>query len=256
MGLFCYNTLMNLEEYDIMYRVEQRHWWYTGLRALIRYAWRRHIADPNLRLLDIGCGTGANLSAFGPLAQSVGIDISPRAIQFCRKRKLEDTAVASAMRLPFKAQSFDAVMSMDVLYHRGVPDKSAFLGEARRVLVPEGVLLLNVPAYQWLYSSHDASVHTDRRFTKGEINSLLDEAGFDVVQASYWNTLLFPPMAALRMWRKLRPSEKSDLEAGSGEGMGSLFRAVLALERGLMRIFPLPFGLSIFVTARVRPHSS
>ena len=240
---------MNREEYAIMFNVEDRHWWYAGLRGMLGECWRRHIRTEHPRVLDVGCGTGAVLDWLTPHSR-YGIDLCLDAIQFCRSRKQETTAVASANELPFPPETFDVAVCLDVLYHKGVPDRNAALRAIRQVLVPNGVVLINVPAYQWLYSSHDVAVHTDHRFTKREMLRLLTENGFEPLEATYWNTLLFPPILLTRLWHKISPPSQSDLSGGADGISHGVFSSILALERHLIRLTPMPFGLSIFVAAR------
>lgn len=247
---------MNPHEYATMFAVEDGHWWYLGLRAMISGACRRHLTAVNPRILDAGCGTGATLQMLAQCGVPVGVDIAPLAVQLCRKRQQNLTAAASVLALPFDAATFDAAVSLDVLCHRAVTDKQAPLHEIARVLRPGGILILNLPAYQWLLSSHDAAVHNDTRFTKRQTRALLKNAGLTPVEATYWNSLLLPPIIAARLWRKIVPPAQSDLASGGQGPSNSLFQAVLAAERALLRLTPLPAGLSVFLVARkaVDPH--
>lgn len=241
---------MNLEEYEIMFNVEDHHWWYVGLRAMLQDFWGRHVTEQSPRVLDVGCGTGAVMSAVASQAKPTGVDLAPEAIHFCRKRGHTRSAAGSATALPFASESFDAAVMFDVLNHKSIVDKAAPLREVHRVLRPGGVILANIPAFQWLLSSHDMAVHTDRRFTKGEMVSLLEKCSFEVLETTYWNTILFPPIALVRLWRKLKPSPASDLEGEVGGICQRIFSNILSLERRFVRTRPLPFGLSIFAAAR------
>lgn len=241
---------MELAEYATMAEVEARHWWYRALRGMIHAAWQQHVHTSAPRLLDVGCGTGANLLALRDRAATMGIDFSPAAVGWCRSRGLESTAVASAGALPFPAETFDVALSCDVLCHASLPDKAVPFAELARVLRPGGVLLLNLPAFQWLYSSHDRAYHTDRRFLRAEVRRRLDGAGLIPERITYWNSVLFPAAVGVRLLRRLTRPEGSDLAAGSGAAAGSLFAAAFAVERTLLRRMPLPFGLSVFAVAR------
>lgn len=242
---------MESDEYRIMFEVEDRHWWYRGLRANLGALWSRCVLSSNPQVLDVGCGTGANLEELARDAIPAGVDVSMEAIRLCRRRRQSRTVVGSAVALPFPDGRFDVVVSCDVLCHKSIPDKGVVLHEARRVLRPGGVLLLNLPAYQWLYSSHDVHVHTDHRFTRREVTALLKSCGFVPIRATYWNTILFPAIVAVRFWRRLRPAANSDLVAGGSNG---LCAAALAIENRLLRVFALPFGLSIMTAARRPSH--
>ena len=241
---------MNVEEYATMFSVEGGHWWYLGLRGMIDLFWRRCVTAERPRVLDAGCGTGALLERLDARAEAYGVDVSPIAVQFCRRRGVERSATASVTALPFVAATFDVAVSLDVFCHRSIPDKRVPFREVYRALKPAGLFLLNLPAYQWLHSSHDVAVHTDRRFTKGEVLRLLRESDFEPLHATYWNTLLFPPAVATRLWRRVFPPKGSDLDS-DWEGVSNrVFAAILGLERGLARVAPLPFGLSVFAVAR------
>ena len=233
-----------------MYRVEDVHWWYRALRSLIRTAWKTHAQTPSGRILDVGCGTGANLAMFNGEAVATGIDYSEAALDRCRQRGLTRLTRADAGSLPFASDSFDGVLMMDVLYHRDVSNIAGALAETERVLGPGGLLLANVPAYQWLYSSHDEAIHTGHRFTRSELVFLLRSAGLEPIRATYWNTFLFPAIALLRLWRRHSSHQGSDLEGYSDSPIAPLLQAILAVERAAMRIGNLPFGLSIFAIAR------
>lgn len=241
---------MELAEYATMAEVEERHWWYRALRAMIADAWVRHVHLKRPRLLDVGCGTGANLRALRDRAQPAGIDFSPEAVRWCRSRGLDQTAVASAAALPFPAASFDVVLSCDVLCHASLPDKRATFAELARVLRPGGVLLINLPAFQWLYSSHDRAYHTDHRFTPAEVHRLLAAAGLEPLRVTCWNSVLFPVAAGIRLLRRYTKPEGSDLAVGSGDALGPLFNGALTLERYLLRHMALPVGTSVFASAR------
>lgn len=241
---------MQPEEYELMYRAEDAHFWYRALRALQHRAMRRHVADAPVLLLDIGCGTGASLEYLPDAVHGVGIDAAPEALLWSGRRGLTRLARASAVELPFPGEAFDCALMMDVLYHRAVPDRAAALREAGRVLRPGGTLLVNVPAYAWLYSSHDEAVHTGRRFTRRELLRLLRQSGFDVLECSYWNTLLFPGIALARLLRRGRRQRGSDLADTAPAGAGTVLPWVFCAERFLMRFLPLPFGLSVFAVAR------
>lgn len=241
---------MNREEYEIMFRVEDRHWWYVNLRNIVMNAWRTYGSGPGAAILDVGCGTGAILEMFNGVGAVTGIDYEPLALQFSKRRSITNLVSASAAELPFGPDHFDAIISLDVLGHKRIPDASRPLHEMHRLLKSGGLLILNLPAYQWLLSSHDKAVHTDKRFTKTEIRSLLHEARFDPLLMTYWNTIPFPPIAALRLWQKISAPSTSDLATLASPLTGKIMALPLALERAIIKVAPLPFGLSIFAVAR------
>lgn len=226
-------------------------WWFRGLHANLVAAFAGGPAPR--RLLDAGCGTGgllARLAAAFPAATIVGLDLDRDALSLAKTKRAALLCRGSIDRLPFAAGAFDAVVSADVLCHRGV-DELAALRDFHRCLRPGGVLALNLPAHRWLYSAHDVAVDNARRYSRGELRRLLAAAGFAGLRLRHWNSFLFPLMMVRRkLWP--RRGERSEVELGAAAVDGA-FGAVLALERRLARAgISLPFGGSIVATA-VKP---
>lgn len=247
------NDVMEQFEYEVMAAVEHRHWWYRGMRALAA-AWLdeiyQHRAD--VRILDAGCGTGGNgafLQRYGTVA---GIDIAPLALQLGRQRLNGSLARASVMDLPFRAAAFDLVTSFDVLYHRAVVDETAALREVVRVLKPDGCFLMRLPAYQWLSSSHDRSVHGARRYTAGQVRSLVEGAGLIVERLSYINSLLLPIPLLQRSLEQVLPrtEQASQLELPHPIVNSALSLALSAEAAWLRSGGRFPAGLSVLALAR------
>lgn len=240
---------MNTEEYACMRAVEDTHWWYRGLHALVSRAVGRHLSS-GAPVVDVGCGTGGMAARLESAYVITGVDLAPEAVAFCRERGMTRVAQADAGQLPLAGEVAEGVLLLDVLYHAGVPDRAAVLREAYRIVRPGGIVVLNVPAYQWLYSSHDVAVHTAHRFTRGEINGLLREVGFEIVQSSYWNSLLLPAIVACRVGRKWLPERGSDLDPHTPDWVNRVLGGLLAFERQVMACCAWPAGLSILVVAR------
>jgi SAM-dependent methyltransferase len=245
---------VNPQEYEALFEVEDGHWWFIALRREIALALERH--PPSAaggRWLDAGSGTGgllANLRDGAP-AFRVGLDSSLQGILLARSRKLADLAAGSVGALPFPSAVFGLITSIDVLCHRDVEEAPA-LSEAHRCLQPGGVLILQVPAFSWLLGGHDRAVWTNRRFRRGEVEGLLEQAGFRVRESFYRMSLLFPAAVLRRLWtRRDRKGgdARSDVRAASA-GENTLFGGAARLESALAALgLRLPFGLSVFCVA-------
>lgn len=241
-------------EYDNIARLEDRHWWYLGMRAIARGCLRHwvfrpaapaHAAPP--RLLDAGCGTGGGLRWLAEFGRVTGIDYSPLAIHFARQASRQ-VAQASIQAIPFASRTFDGVTSFEVLYHLAVADDVAALGEIRRVLRPGGWLLLRVPAHDWLRGAHDRQVHTRQRYSRGEVRRKLTAAGFEVLRLSYVGLALLAPAALRRLTEPAdRPHTDVNLPA---PWLNALLARLLGLEGPWLARFPLPAGLSLMALAR------
>lgn len=236
-------------------------WWYHGVHAnaLAYFRLQRDRGTPIASggplpgpALDAGCGTGGLLTKLAQapeLAEVIGLDYAQQAAELARAKSSRPVVVGSVNTLPFRDGALSAIFSMDVLCHRAVEQDLA-LREAYRCLAPGGMLIMNLPSYQWLHSVHDVRVHNARRFSRPQAISMLRATGFTEVRASYWNTALFPLML---LRRKLLPaSDKSDVQLYPAP-IEAIFRGILGFERALMRRgLTLPFGGSI-IAAATRP---
>lgn len=242
---------MEPNEYAIMYQVEGHHWWYRGMEAITKKIINQHIqAITNLKILDAGCGTGLAMTTYlKDYGTVTGVDLSSHALDFCRKRDAKLVARASVLDLPFASASFDLVTSFDVLYEKGVMNETKALKEFFRVLNSKGKLLVRLPAYDWLRGKHDERVHTNRRYTKKLVKTLLEQSGFTVEHLSYANTILFPFAVLKRLAEKIFPStSQSDLTLEAG-GFNEILKHVLSSEAFIVSKFGLPYGLSVFAVA-------
>jgi SAM-dependent methyltransferase len=236
---------MELREYEIMYELEDFHWWYQGMRAIARrlieeFCWR----GKSLRILDAGCGTGAGVLMLSEYGHVIGVDLSPYAALLSRKRGHRDILRASVMALPFTNDSFDIVASLDILYFEGLNDEMA-LREAARVLIPGGKLIIRVPAFNWLRGIHDEKVSTGHRYSQNELLRKMEKNGLQVIFINYANTILFPLILLKRLFEKfLPPQSDSDIKIDVGS-FGSLFKRFLLIESRIMTRFRFPFGVSI-----------
>lgn len=242
---------MERAEYERMHEVEDRMWWYRGLRALTGelLAWalaRSKAAGP---VLDAGCGTGGMLLKLGPAVAgnpTIGLEYDVVAASFARAKAARPVAAGSVTEMPLRDGTLGGYISLDVLCHGGVEPALA-LKEAHRCLRPGAIAIFNLPAYGWLLSAHDRRVHNVRRFTGRQARALLAGGGFRVLRSSYWNTLLFPLMLIHRVLE--RDDAESDVR-DYPRWLDALFSMALAVERAAIRAgISLPFGGSLIVVA-------
>ncbi|HSE39206.1 MAG TPA: class I SAM-dependent methyltransferase [Acidobacteriota bacterium] len=239
---------MEQREYETLYGVEAEHWWYRALHKSILHALTRAFSDQSkIRVLDAGCGTGLLLQKIRQ--DAIGIDYSQHAVKFCAQRGLKNISRASVETLPFSDQSFDAIISADVLYHKNVASDHQALKQFHRVLKPDGVIILNLPAFEFLRSSHDRAIHTQRRYTKSQLRTIIESAGFKVEKLYYRNSLLFPVVALIRLLRKGKEESESDVVLPS-KLVNAILTKVLFLDDWLARKIPFPAGISLFCAAR------
>jgi SAM-dependent methyltransferase len=241
-------------EYRRMFEAEETQWWYVGQRAIAQ-ALLEPAADSlaihgrTPRILDAGCGTGANLLDLERLGRGVGVDLAPEAVARWSLRGVRG-ARASLLALPFPDQVFDLVTSFDVVYHDWVPDDEAAVEEMARVLRPGGLLLIRVPALELLRGAHDDAVGTRRRYTRAGLVELLESGGLTVECGTYANFFLFPVLLARRTLDRALGREGSDV-AFLPPPFEWLFKRLLFAEAALVRRgVVLPTGASVIALAR------
>ena len=240
---------MDAEEYSVMARVESDHWWYRGLRDRVVAELESRVSG-DVTILDAGCGTGGTLVTLErrfPSARIIGIDASPLAISYAREKVGGSIAYGSVNALPVADSSIDAITSLDVIYHDGVDEKLA-LNEMIRVLKPNGIAVVNVPAFEWIRSRHDVAVHTAHRYTTGGFRGKAKASGFDVLTCQYRNSLLFPLMLVKRLMQRSNGHTKSNSAVNLPSlPINYLFGIVLAFENRLTRFgVKFPAGGSVF----------
>jgi SAM-dependent methyltransferase len=241
--------------YDELWQVEQTHWWFQARRRIVWSLVHRFVggaADRRLRICELGCGTGGNLAAVAGRHDVVGVDPSPQALEYARRKLGDRVRVGSlpdGVNLP--AEHFDVVLLTDVLEH--VEEDARSAQAALRLLRPGGIVVATVPAYQWLYAPRDAQHHHFRRYSRRQFRRLWTAPNAQIALLSHYNTLLFAPAAAVRLTSKLlrRDGGGGDLRIPP-RFLNRLLAQAMASERNLLGRVPLPFGLSLVAVVRKR----
>jgi SAM-dependent methyltransferase len=256
---------MQQHTYAIMDRVEDRHWWFVGRRAILESFMQRMTerlelksspsAEPGraqngavgIRILDVGCGTGANLDMLSQFGNAEGVDVSEEALEYCRKKGL-DVQKGLAEDLPFEDETFDITTALDVVEH--LDDDMAGITEIHRVTKKGGYSLIFVPAFMWLWGVQDDISNHRIRYTKTQIVERLGRAGFKVERATYANFTFFAPILAGRAIMRLtgiRPESENNVNVSVLNG---IFGKMFGAERVWLRNFNFPIGVSIIVVAK------
>ena len=236
----------------------RRHFWFRGTRRVI-LDWARIACGGDIGsryVADIGCGTGPTLSWLEDVPNVVGVDLSSIALGLAREATGASLVQGNACTLPLADGAMDMVLALDMFEHLETPQDAA--REIFRALKPGGWLVATVPAWPFLASQHDVALGHYRRYRKPGFHSLLAEAGFQVDRVSYYNFFLFPAVASVRLLRSEsvtldpamgQPDVESDLKPVSPV-LNRCLEELLAVEKYLLRVMNLPFGVSLIARAQ------
>jgi len=243
---------MQQHTYAIMDEVEGSHWWFVGRRAILEsflssIVSRLTSPDSRLTILDVGCGTGANIEMLSQYGDAEGVDVSDEALEFCRLKGLK-VQKGLAETLPYDDESFELTTALDVIEH--LDDDVAGLKEMFRVTKRGGYSLFFVPAFMWLWGVQDDISNHRIRYTRRQIVERIKNAGYTIERATYANWTFFPPILAGRVFMKLtgiKPESENNINVSALNGF---FGKIFSAERFWLKNFNFPFGVSIVVVAK------
>lgn len=235
--------------FDRMAELDQEHWWFLARRRILDRIITRVVRPvEKARILEVGCGTGHNLAMLGRFGKVEACELDPSARALASKRlgrKVKDARLPDLSMFP--AGSFDLIALLDVLEH--VKPDTASLRAVHRRMKPGGALLLTVPANPWMWSQHDAAHHHHRRYSKAHLAKVIGDAGLEVQLLSYFNSLLFPLVAAARIAGKLFGRESADDKLPSAS-VNAVLNRIFGWEAGLIGRVLMPFGVSLVAVVR------
>lgn len=193
---------MDRVEVQAMLLQEDRHWWYRGRRQIVCDELARLPTGPTLSVLEAGCGSGRLLDELRDYGHVAGVDLNADSVEIARSRGHEDVVQGPVEQLPWDDETFDLVVSMDMVEH--TPDDRATLRELRRVTKQGGHFVMTVPALRALWSTHDVFNNHHRRYDRKMARSLAADTGWTIERMTYFNSLLLPPAAAVRLLQRVR----------------------------------------------------
>ena len=242
---------MNPDAYTLAAQAEERHWWFCGRRSVLRAILDHFLSEPSKArdILEIGCGNGGNLALLSTYGNLFAVELDDAARKRAVARGLAKVEEGQLPRaLPFPGKRFDIIAALDVLEH--VPDDEDSVRALGERLKPGGLLLLTVPAYQWLWGHHDEVSHRVRRYSRTMLQLLLERNGFTVKYCGYFNTLLFPFAVAQIKLAPIIHTDRFDAIRIPPRLLNRTLQAVFSLERLLVPRFSLPYGLSLIAVAQ------
>ncbi len=241
---------MNNHELQKLNELEKYYWWHVGRSKILETFLEKMSLPKDAKILDVGCGTGETTKFLTSFGQVWGVDISCRALDFCRRQGLENLEQCGACNLPFEKHWADLVAMLDIVEH--VEDDQLALKEAYRVLDKGGWLLVTVPALKYLWSDHDEALDHKRRYSKRELEEKIENAGFYIERLSYAVSFLALPIIVYRAVQKIfvQSAYPKTSYVILPMWLNTFFVFLLKIEAKLLKYVDLPFGVSLVCLAR------
>lgn len=243
---------MNPDAYIEMAETESKHWWFSGRREILLHIIKNLQLPKDAKLLEVGCGTGGNLkmlSQFGEVS-ALEMDANARMIASKKTNNLYDIRAGYCPNeIPFNVQTFDLICMFDVLEH--IEQDTETLIAIRKLLKKNGKILITVPAYQWLWGSHDEFLHHKRRYSATQLRKKIIASGLHPMKISYFNTILFPLAAIVRFKDKLFNKDSATGTDIPPKTINTFFTNLFKSERFLLKHLNLPFGVSLLCIVNV-----
>jgi SAM-dependent methyltransferase len=252
------STGINPAEFAHIFATEESFWWFRGMDRML---WQ--FLDPHLSAFagvpacEVGCGTGwvsQQLRQRYPACPVTSLDLEQEGLSYASRRGLTELVVGDIRMLPLANEAYRLLLALDVIAHLVPGEEQYAADEFARVLQPGGILVLRASAFDWLRSRHSAFVHERQRVTKARLRPVLDRAGFQILRATYANTLLLPvSLLKFRIWEPLvKAKPKSGLQP-IHPALNCALECVLRMETAWLRSGRnLPVGQSLWVIARKR----
>jgi SAM-dependent methyltransferase len=243
---------MDRAVYERMEEIDGRHWWFVARRKIVEALMATHIKTGGpMRILEVGCGTGSNLSLLSQFGSVEAIEPDEGARRVAIERSgLSIRGGLLPEDVMLEDGAYDAIVMLDVLEH--IPDDFGTLAVLRRKLRPGGRILITVPACPWMWSAHDAAHHHQRRYTLAALKDVACRAGFVSRHHAHFNTLLFPLIAAARAAGKLLGREGGD-DAMPARPVNWMLEKLFGWERHWTPRLRVPVGVSLAMVLEPAP---
>jgi len=241
---------MEESHYHSIFAIETTHWWYRVRRKIAIDILKRLIKKNDgsvVKILDVGCGAGGLLKELQQFGVVYGIDIANQVVEFCKNRGIPNVGIGSITDIPHPDNSFDFVFALDVVEH--IQDDESALHELYRVLRLGGYAIISVPAFQSLWGVTDELSHHVRRYNRHQIVEKLKKAGFKIERVTYFNTLLFLPIAFIRLIVRIFGIKMKSENVSLGF-VNELLYYTFNIESKLLPIMNFPFGISILAVVQ------
>lgn len=232
---------MERNYYDKYENLEKTHWWHQARIKILSDLVSSNLNEKDIKILNAGAATGLTSVMLNEFGEVISLEYDRKTFEKLNQKKNIRAVNGSLTQLEFDDNTFDVICCFDVLEH--IQDEAKALNEIYRCLKPGGLLILTVPAYMFLWSSHDEEMHHFRRYTKLGLNKTLNLNNFKNIRSTYFNFILFHP---IYIFRKIFTSHNKNYEQVNKGLINTLLKYLFLLDKYILRIVNIPYGVSIF----------
>lgn len=237
---------MQRDYYKQYFHLERNNWWFLVRFEIIRQSIKKYVYKGTpLKILNIGVATGAGSDMLSEFGDVVSSEYDEETCTFLRENLKMNVTQASVTDLPFDDHTFDLVCAFDVIEH--VEDDLKAYEEMKRVCSHGGYIAVTVPAFMIMWSGHDVVNHHYRRYREEGIMKLLTQHRLKVIRSTYFNTILFLPVLAVRLLNNLikkNETPASDFQKPTPVWINKVLKFIFSLEMIILKKTSLPFGVS------------
>lgn len=232
--------------YEDIKNHERNHWWFKARRKIINASLKELNLPKNIEILEVGCGTGGNLDMLSNFGNINAMEMEEYAVNYAKIKYPNTKKGSLPYNIPFE-KKFDLICMFDVLEHIEEDEKS--MEVLKKHLKHNGHIIITVPAYQWLYGTHDKFLHHKRRYSINNLKKVLKN--YSIIKKTYFNTLLFPLVLLSRLIDKLPFNKDKSIGYGiPNKFLNNLLYIIFKLEKFFINKIYLPFGSSIMIIVK------
>ena len=241
---------MEQQLYDIFHKIEDTHWWFQARKDIVLSLIARYSpVQKEKRILDVGCGTGGMLKELAKYGSVWGLDKNKKAIEYSSQKVPEANLMVGTFPEHMPEGNFDLIVALDILEH--IEQDRKALQRLGNALSSQGIVVITVPAYRALWTSHDDANQHRRRYTRAELKQKVLDADLEILKISYYNTFLFIPIVLRKLINRFSPQDPASplRDTSPPAWVNSLLHFVFSLEKHILNFMNFPFGVSLIVIA-------
>ena len=220
---------------------ESKHWWFKARREILNKQIKKYSTKKKMSILDFGSGSGTNIAMLSKYGEVDAYEKDNKTSNFLKK-KFNKNGI-KIIKKCFSKKKYDLILAADVIEH--IKNDKKIINNLNKILKKNGLIIITVPAYQFLFSKKDQALKHFRRYNRDSLKKLFN-SNFKALKISYYNSLLFIPIAIAIIFFKLINRQFIDeAEKKPNNILNCILYSLFKLEKFILKYFNFPFGISI-----------